>query len=313
MPLSDEQFKTLMEVVAGNKKSSFATCTTVYEGERDSNTVEAFLAAISVFKEVEKISDIDALTGLPLVLKKDAATWWQGIKDQVITWEDFKKKLRHAFAPKKPAYIIYQELIQTKQQYNEPTEKSIAEKRVLLAQLPKPEHTEQQQLDMVFGQLNMKIKEKVPRTSVKTFDELIDKARAVEEVTKDKDFARTDKDAKREKGSTKKNAATFVTIWFKKPENIKIRYVVIINDYNLPAGKWAMGSVTEVHPGHDGLVRVVSLKTKNGFMKRPVAKLSILPLQSTKLETSGYQKEKEIKKENEKSKREITTHQIFAI
>ncbi|CAH2208061.1 jg9181, partial [Pararge aegeria aegeria] len=61
-----------------------------------------------------------------------------------------------------------------------------------------------------------------------------------------------------------------------------------------------MGRVTEVHPGHDGLIRVVTLKTKNGLMKRPVAKLSILPLQPQK-EGSVYQQEKERKEDKYQS------------
>ncbi|CAH2240951.1 jg9687 [Pararge aegeria aegeria] len=83
-------------------------------------------------------------------------------------------------------------------------------------------------------------------------------------------------------------------------ENIKIGDVVVIKDDNLPAGKWAMGRVTEVHPGHDGLIRVVTLKTKNGLMKRPVAKLSILSLQPQK-EGSVYQQEKERKEDKYQS------------
>ncbi|XP_047986323.1 uncharacterized protein LOC125226394 [Leguminivora glycinivorella] len=37
-----------------------------------------------------------------------------------------------------------------------------------------------------------------------------------------------------------------------------------------------MGRVIELHPGQDGYVRVVTLKTKNGTLKRPVVKLSLL-------------------------------------
>ncbi|XP_041986153.1 uncharacterized protein LOC121738265 [Aricia agestis] len=66
--------------------------------------------------------------------------------------------------------------------------------------------------------------------------------------------------------------------WTLSKPNIKVGDVVIIHEPNLPAGKWAMGRVTEVHPGNDGFVRVVSLKTKNGIMKRPITKLSILPV-----------------------------------
>ncbi|XP_048481675.1 uncharacterized protein LOC125489576 [Plutella xylostella] len=57
--------------------------------------------------------------------------------------------------------------------------------------------------------------------------------------------------------------------WRQSKENVRKDDVVIISDANLPPGKWAMGKVVEVHPGSDGYVRVVTLKTKNGFLKRP--------------------------------------------
>ncbi|CAG9128513.1 unnamed protein product [Plutella xylostella] len=65
--------------------------------------------------------------------------------------------------------------------------------------------------------------------------------------------------------------------WSASRDNLNLNDVVIIHDANLPPGKWAMGRVVELHPGSDGLVRVVTLKTKNGYMKRPSVKLSVLP------------------------------------
>lgn len=64
--------------------------------------------------------------------------------------------------------------------------------------------------------------------------------------------------------------------WQRPHENIRVDDVVIIHEPNLPAGRWALGRVTELHPGSDGLVRVVTLKTKTGYIKRPVIKLSVL-------------------------------------
>ncbi|XP_026740536.1 uncharacterized protein LOC113502962 isoform X1 [Trichoplusia ni] len=64
--------------------------------------------------------------------------------------------------------------------------------------------------------------------------------------------------------------------WRRPQENIKVGDLVLIHDANLPPGKWAMGRVTQVHPGSDGYVRVVTLKTKNGFMQRPIVKLTPL-------------------------------------
>lgn len=84
--------------------------------------------------------------------------------------------------------------------------------------------------------------------------------------------------------------------WHKERENMKIGDMVTIQDENLPPGRWLLGRVIELHPGKDGLVRVVSLRTKNGIIKRPVLKLSVLPIAAA----SSDRKEK-IEDERERS------------
>ncbi|XP_075990212.1 uncharacterized protein LOC142985854 [Anticarsia gemmatalis] len=64
--------------------------------------------------------------------------------------------------------------------------------------------------------------------------------------------------------------------WKNSKENIKLDDVVLVHEENLPPGKWTMGRVTELHPGKDDFVRVVTLKTKSGYIKRPIIKLSKL-------------------------------------
>lgn len=66
--------------------------------------------------------------------------------------------------------------------------------------------------------------------------------------------------------------------WRQQRSNLSIDDIVIIQDPNLPPGKWALGRIIELDPGKDGYVRVVSLKTKNGIIKRPIIKLSLLPV-----------------------------------
>ena len=68
--------------------------------------------------------------------------------------------------------------------------------------------------------------------------------------------------------------------WKMPQQNIKIGDLVTIAEDNLPPGKWALGRVVETHMGNDGYIRVVTLKTKQGLLKRPVVKLSILPVQN---------------------------------
>lgn len=61
--------------------------------------------------------------------------------------------------------------------------------------------------------------------------------------------------------------------WNKQAPNLKIGDLVLLRDENTPPTQWPMGRVLEVHPGDDGVVRVVSLKTPTGIYKRPAVKM----------------------------------------
>lgn len=137
-------------------------------------------------KKVQRISDQIALQTLPLVLKGKASTWWLGIKDSIDTWVEFEKRWRHAFAPKKPGYFVFQGVFACRQPANMLTESLIAKNRALLAQLPLPKLDEGHQLDIIYGQLNVNIRQKVTRDSVYSFDDLLQAARGVEQLLKEK-------------------------------------------------------------------------------------------------------------------------------
>lgn len=64
---------------------------------------------------------------------------------------------------------------------------------------------------------------------------------------------------------------------WKPPVRIEIGRLVIIREDNQPPMKWRLGRISETHPGADGVVRVVTLKTATGSLKRPVEKLCLLP------------------------------------
>lgn len=63
--------------------------------------------------------------------------------------------------------------------------------------------------------------------------------------------------------------------WSSQKDNIQIGTLALIVDELLPPAKWSLGRVIEVHPGTDGLVRVVTVRHQNGIFKRPVSKLCI--------------------------------------
>ncbi|XP_052567192.1 uncharacterized protein LOC128093655 [Culex pipiens pallens] len=65
----------------------------------------------------------------------------------------------------------------------------------------------------------------------------------------------------------------------KNPVTIVPGRVVLIKDDNLPPTQWPLGRITHVHPGKDGVVRVVTLKTASSeAVVRPVAKIALLPV-----------------------------------
>ena len=65
--------------------------------------------------------------------------------------------------------------------------------------------------------------------------------------------------------------------WLKGDRNLKIGDLVLIHSDTTPSQNWAMGRVLQTHPGTDNIVRVVTLRTANGTLKRPVVKLFPLP------------------------------------
>ena len=59
-------------------------------------------------------------------------------------------------------------------------------------------------------------------------------------------------------------------------ENLKVGDVVVVADDKLPRGCWPKGMVQSTHPGKDGVVRVVDVKTASGIYRRPVVKVTKL-------------------------------------
>uniref|UniRef100_A0A146M766 Integrase catalytic domain-containing protein n=1 Tax=Lygus hesperus TaxID=30085 RepID=A0A146M766_LYGHE len=77
--------------------------------------------------------------------------------------------------------------------------------------------------------------------------------------------------------------------WRKPTENLRVGDLVLIKSSDTPVLQWPTAKVTEVHPGHDGAVRVVTLKTANGTYKRTVVNLiPLLPLNQSSEPTPSF-------------------------
>ena len=68
--------------------------------------------------------------------------------------------------------------------------------------------------------------------------------------------------------------------WQQKGESVAVGDLVVIHEENIPSTQWKLARVSELHPGPDGNVRIVTLKTATGSLKRPILKLT--PILSAK-------------------------------
>lgn len=66
--------------------------------------------------------------------------------------------------------------------------------------------------------------------------------------------------------------------WSKSKPSLVKGNIVLISEDNLKPHQWKKGIVEETHPGQDGHVRVVTIRTSSGLIKRPTSKLIILPI-----------------------------------
>ncbi|XP_067211625.1 uncharacterized protein [Linepithema humile] len=67
--------------------------------------------------------------------------------------------------------------------------------------------------------------------------------------------------------------------WIKDGDKIDIGMIVLVKEKGLPCMQWALGTVTEIHPGTDGVVRTVTIKTLTGELKRSVKCICPLPIE----------------------------------
>lgn len=70
--------------------------------------------------------------------------------------------------------------------------------------------------------------------------------------------------------------------WFSTQPNLMKGDLVLVRNEHLPPNKWELGRIISTHPGADGLVRAVTIKTANSEFQRPIVKLVKLPINNIK-------------------------------
>ncbi|XP_071051383.1 uncharacterized protein [Onthophagus taurus] len=66
--------------------------------------------------------------------------------------------------------------------------------------------------------------------------------------------------------------------WTRNNHDVQIGTMVLLKEQNIPPLQWRLGRIEELYPGQDHIVRVVLVRTRNGMVKRAVAKVCPLPI-----------------------------------
>ena len=67
--------------------------------------------------------------------------------------------------------------------------------------------------------------------------------------------------------------------WRRPSANLQPGALVLLKDELLPPARWSLGRIVCIHPGSDGLVRVVTVRTATSEFRRPVTKICPLPVE----------------------------------
>jgi hypothetical protein len=201
--MSPEQFERLLASLKTGSgptlpttSGNLADCKSRFAGARG-ESVAAFIDAVTIYKDCVGVSDLNALKGLAMLLDGAAATWWQGTKATVDTWETAINALRRSFGEVKPNYKIFRELFSRQQKDTEATDMFVNSARALLSKLsPTPPLHEIHQIDMIYGLLSSKIRRLVPRDELNNFETFIAKTRGAEDALKEEEIPEIEKGTK---------------------------------------------------------------------------------------------------------------------
>lgn len=81
--------------------------------------------------------------------------------------------------------------------------------------------------------------------------------------------------------------------WTRGQPEIREGSVVLLKEDNTPPLQWVMGRVAKLHPGPDGITRVVTVQTARSTFDRSVKKVAPTPVQLPEEESSPVMSNKE--------------------
>ena len=75
--------------------------------------------------------------------------------------------------------------------------------------------------------------------------------------------------------------------WLFKKQNILPGMMVLVQESQLPTCIWLIGLILKTISSPDGNVRVIEVHTAKGNFRRPISKISILPIVDNNIQSSA--------------------------
>lgn len=96
-----------------------------YKGEKDGSSLNTFLQRVEIFAASEGVPEDVLLKNVKHLLMDDALDWYSNVyvTGELVSWEDFKRLIRHEFLPASYAYILRAEAYHRLQGEDEPFSK----------------------------------------------------------------------------------------------------------------------------------------------------------------------------------------------
>ncbi|XP_023298403.2 probable myosin light chain kinase DDB_G0279831 isoform X1 [Lucilia cuprina] len=166
---------TSINAILKNLIKNFNTlldCPVRFSGDYDGKKVHNFIEYIEHYKRIKCIGDEQALQELQFLLLDQAHTWWLRRKANLNTWSEALTILENQYSKRRPAHVVYMEILKHHYEDYETKDDFIDDKIELFNELSQPELREENKLQIIYALLPNEIQNKVKIVDISNIEEL---------------------------------------------------------------------------------------------------------------------------------------------
>ncbi|KAM7346915.1 uncharacterized protein ACRADG_006643 [Cochliomyia hominivorax] len=147
-------------------------CPVRFSGEYDKQKVQNFIEYIEYYKRIKCIADEQALQELQHLLLDEAQSWWLRRKAHLTTWSEALTVLENQYSKRRPAHVVYTEIIKHHYEDYESKDDFIDDKIELFSELSQPGLRDENKLEIIYALLPTDIQNKVKIVNVNSIKDL---------------------------------------------------------------------------------------------------------------------------------------------